>query len=55
MARSRALSQQTKLVLAQLLDAPGGWSHGYDMARAAGMKSGTLYPLLIRARGAGFC
>ena len=54
MARSRALSQQTKLVLAQLLDAPGGWSHGYDMARAAGMKSGTLYPLLIRLEAQGF-
>jgi DNA-binding PadR family transcriptional regulator len=31
-----------------LLDSGERWSHGYDLARAASIKSGTLYPLLIR-------
>lgn len=48
MRRRRALSPHAKVVLAILLDAGGKWSHGYDLARAANIKSGTLYPLLIR-------
>jgi DNA-binding PadR family transcriptional regulator len=24
------------------------WRHGYDLAKATGLKSGTLYPLLMR-------
>ena len=24
------------------------WRHGYDIARETGVKSGTLYPILIR-------
>jgi DNA-binding PadR family transcriptional regulator len=31
-----------------LLDAPDRWRHGYDLLRSTGLKSGTLYPLLIR-------
>jgi DNA-binding PadR family transcriptional regulator len=26
----------------------GEWRHGYDLCREAGVKSGTLYPMLIR-------
>lgn len=48
MARSRSLSPTARNVLAILLDAGDGWSHGYALGRAAGIKSGTLYPLLIR-------
>ena len=27
---------------------PGAWQHGYDLSKKTGLKSGTLYPLLIR-------
>ena len=41
-------SPQTTLVLAELLQAPQAWSYGYDISRSTGLKSGTLYPILIR-------
>ena len=50
----RALSPHARTVLAVLLDASGRWSHGYELARIAGVKSGTLYPLLIRLEAQGF-
>lgn len=53
MVRSRALSPHARAILAALLDAGGRWSHGYELARVAGVKSGTLYPLLIRLEGQG--
>ena len=53
MIRSRSLSPHAKTVLAILLDAGSGWSHGYELCRAAGIKSGTLYPLLIRLQDRG--
>lgn len=31
-----------------MLSRPAEWRHGYDLAKAAGIRSGTLYPLLIR-------
>ena len=48
MARSRSLSSAARSVLSLLAEAGSGWSHGYDLCRRAGVKSGTLYPLLIR-------
>ena len=42
------------MILAVLLDARDGWSHGYELARLAGVKSGTLYPLLIRLEAQGY-
>jgi PadR family transcriptional regulator PadR len=48
MTRSRSLSPVARSVLATLADAGSQWSHGYDLCRASGIKSGTLYPLLIR-------
>ena len=44
----RTLSNQARLVLAVLLQDPARWRHGYELAQEAGLKSGTLYPLLIR-------
>jgi PadR family transcriptional regulator PadR len=41
-------SVQTLSVLSALLAAPSGWRHGYDVAKETGLKSGTLYPILIR-------
>lgn len=46
--RSRSFSPAAKLVLAALLENAGAWSYGYDLAKVTGVKSGTLYPLLIR-------
>ena len=53
MVRQRALSPAARRVLALLLDAGDGWSHGYDLCRQADIQSGTLYPLLIRLEGQG--
>ena len=46
---SRAeFSPQTLAVLAALCGQPSAWQHGYALARQTGLKSGTLYPILIR-------
>lgn len=42
------LSPQTILVLDALLAAPREWQYGYDISRDTGLKSGTLYPILMR-------
>lgn len=44
----RIASPHTKLVLAAFAARPGDWRHGYDLCRETGLKSGTLYPMLIR-------
>jgi DNA-binding PadR family transcriptional regulator len=41
-------SPQTAQVLGELLRAPREWSYGYDLSRSTGLKSGTLYPILMR-------
>ena len=53
MSRTRALSPHARAVLAALLNARAQWSHGYELARLAEVKSGTLYPLLIRLEAQG--
>jgi DNA-binding PadR family transcriptional regulator len=35
-------------LLAVLLEQPRTWRHGYELAKQTGLKSGTLYPLLMR-------
>ena len=37
-----------------MLNAQGGWSYGYELASLTGIKSGTLYPLLIRLEAQGY-
>lgn len=37
-----------------LAETGGQWRHGYDIARTAGIKSGTLYPMLIRLEAQGW-
>lgn len=54
MSRPPNASRQTRIVLAALLEQPRAWRHGYDLARDTGLKSGTLYPLLIRLGDQGF-
>jgi PadR family transcriptional regulator, regulatory protein PadR len=41
-------SAQTLSVLAALCEEPSRWQHGYALAKQTGLKSGTLYPILIR-------
>jgi PadR family transcriptional regulator PadR len=41
-------SAQTLSVLSMLCDQPSRWQHGYALAKETGLKSGTLYPILIR-------
>jgi len=54
MSRAANISPQTRAVLAVLSRQPQAWRHGYDLARETGLKSGTLYPLLIRLADQGF-
>jgi DNA-binding PadR family transcriptional regulator len=42
------LSPQTVQVLGAFLDGLKNWKYGYDISRSTGLKSGTLYPILIR-------
>lgn len=41
-------SPQTALVLAEFLSDEQEWRYGYDLSRNTGLKSGTLYPILMR-------
>jgi PadR family transcriptional regulator PadR len=51
--RDRGFSEQTLSVLAALTAEPQRWHHGYGLARETGLKSGTLYPVLIRLTDSG--
>ena len=42
------LSPQTLLILECFLARPTAWRYGYDLSRETALKSGTLYPLLMR-------
>ena len=48
MARRAGFSAQTLSVLAALEADTASWQHGYLIARETGLRSGTLYPILIR-------
>jgi len=48
MPRKPNSSRQTRALLAAFLDRSRSWRHGYDLAKETGLKSGTLYPLLMR-------
>ncbi|ESQ88574.1 transcriptional regulator [Asticcacaulis sp. AC460] len=48
MPRRNHISPQTRTVLAALVVQPQAWRYGYDLSKETGLKSGTLYPLLIR-------
>jgi PadR family transcriptional regulator, regulatory protein PadR len=45
--RDRGFSAQALSVLGVLCAEPLMWRHGYDIAREAALKPGTLYPILI--------
>jgi PadR family transcriptional regulator PadR len=48
MAQSRKMSDQTLALINVLLEQPRKWRHGYDLSRDTRLKSGTLYPILMR-------
>ena len=54
MTRARAHSPQTRRVLVALAAQPNAWRHGYDLCVELGIKSGSLYPILIRLCDRGF-
>lgn len=54
MTRPRALSPAARRVLQALAEARSAGRHGYDLCREADIKSGTLYPLLMRLEGQGY-
>jgi PadR family transcriptional regulator, regulatory protein PadR len=54
MPRKPNSSRQTRALLAAFLDRSQIWRHGYDLSKETGLRSGTLYPLLMRLSEQGF-
>jgi DNA-binding PadR family transcriptional regulator len=48
MVRRANSSKQTESLLLALVARPDDWRHGYDLSRETELKSGTLYPILMR-------
>jgi PadR family transcriptional regulator PadR len=48
MKRHRRPSLHTLALLDALTQRPRAWHYGYDLSRLTEMKSGTLYPILMR-------
>ena len=48
MQRNRPLSAQAVSVLRALAVDPSRWRYGYDLASEVHLKSGSLYPILVR-------
>lgn len=48
------LTTPTLLVLAALLQNADDWRYGYDLSRETKLKSGSLYPILIRLKERGW-
>jgi PadR family transcriptional regulator, regulatory protein PadR len=48
MVGPRALSPQAVSVIRALATDPARWRYGYDLATEVNLKSGSLYPILIR-------
>jgi DNA-binding HxlR family transcriptional regulator len=42
------ISRETLLVLQRFVERPTDWRYGYELSRATKLKSGTLYPILMR-------
>ncbi len=46
--KARRFSPEMLLVLERFGDRPMDWRYGYELSQTTGLKSGTLYPILIR-------
>ena len=53
MTRTRNPSKQTLSLLATLAAEPRAWHYGYDLSQRTGLKSGSLYPMLMRLHDRG--
>ena len=47
------MTLQTQMVLRAMLDAPADQHYGLELATRAGLKTGTLYPILTRLERGG--
>lgn len=54
MARRPNSSKQIDALLAALMGGVSQWRHGYDLSGETGLKSGTLYPILMRLERQGW-
>jgi DNA-binding PadR family transcriptional regulator len=54
MPRLPNTSPQTLRVLELLLEAPRSWHYGYALSQLTGLRSGTLYPILLRLADQGW-
>jgi PadR family transcriptional regulator PadR len=48
LVRSRRPSPQTVKVLEALAADPSAWRYGYELGLEVGLRSGSLYPILVR-------
>src|SRR5256714_15403830 len=48
------ISSQTIAILNTLQKGGRGWTHGYELSKITGLKSGTLYPILLRLHDEGW-
>ena len=48
------MTPATVAVLEALSGDAGGWHYGYDLLGTTGLKSGSLYPILVRLADRGF-
>jgi PadR family transcriptional regulator PadR len=48
MIRARKCSAHTLSLLNVLAEQPRSWQYGYELAQVTQLKSGTLYPILMR-------
>lgn len=53
MGRPPNSSRQTRTLLMAMLEQPRAWHYGYELSKATGLTSGTLYPLLMRLNDSG--
>ena len=55
MGRNRYTSERELSLIEALMASADRWRYGYDLMKEIGLKSGTLYPILIRlSAGAGW-
>lgn len=54
MPRANNTSETTLRVLHALAAQPDLWHHGYPLSKSTGIKSGSLYPILIRLSEQGY-
>lgn len=53
MTAPRRVTPTLRRLLAALIVRAADWRFGYDLSRETGIRSGTLYPLMIRLESAG--